>query len=89
MGIANNEILKIGIDLLTNLVEGINKATNALSGGNGLIKSVVSLSTAFAGIKMAKGLFTGMFGKMSMMSGSLVGPDGKEMKLTMQHGMGA
>lgn len=88
MGLANNEILKGGIDLLTGIIEGINKATEALSGGNGLIKSVTSLAVAFAGIKMAKGLFTNMFGKMGAMSGSLIGPDGQEMKLTMQRETG-
>jgi hypothetical protein len=63
MGLANNEILKFGVDILTSLVEGINNATKALSGGNGLIKSVMSLALAFAGLKAGKNIFNGIFGK--------------------------
>jgi predicted secreted Zn-dependent protease len=50
MGIANNEVLKGAVDFLTKMVEGINSATQAISGGNGLLKSVISLTTAIAGI---------------------------------------
>jgi hypothetical protein len=33
MGLANNEILKFGVDILTGLLETVNKLTESLSGG--------------------------------------------------------
>ena len=66
MSIANNEVLKTGVDFLTKLIEGINGATNALTGGKGLVKGVLSLSMAFAGIKAAKGLLAGVFTKLGV-----------------------
>jgi hypothetical protein len=51
MGLANNEVLKAGVDALTGLLTIINKMTTGLSGGNGLVKSVISLGTAFGALK--------------------------------------
>ena len=58
MGIANNEFIKIGIDLLTNLLETINKIIDGISGGNGLIKSAVSLGAVFGGLQLGKKVFS-------------------------------
>ena len=70
MGLANNEILKGGVDALTWIIESINKLIDTISGGNNTIKSVVSListlGTFIAGRKMVGGLFakgTGLFTK--------------------------
>ena len=43
MGLANNEALKFGVDMLTKVLETINKITDSISSGNGLTKSLVSL----------------------------------------------
>ena len=58
MGIANNEFIKISIDLLTNLLETINKIIDGISGGNGLIKSAVSLGAVFGGLQLGKKVFS-------------------------------
>ena len=63
MGLANNEILKFGVDLLTGFLETVNKLTDALSGGNGLVKSVISLVTVIGALKGGSALLSGLFGK--------------------------
>ena len=73
MGLANNELLKGGVDLLTNLLETINKLTAGLSGGNGLVKSLASLITVISGLKVGRTLF-GETGKQGIgMLGGLLG----------------
>ena len=51
MGLANNEIIGAAVTLLTGLLTAINEIIDGISGGNGLIKSVVTLGAAFAGLK--------------------------------------
>ena len=51
MGLANNEIIGAAVTLLTGLLTAINGIIDGISGGNGLIKSVVTLGVAFAGLK--------------------------------------
>lgn len=60
MGLTNSEIIKFGVDLLTNFLTIINKLIDGISGGNGLIKSILSLSIAFGGLKIGKNLITGL-----------------------------
>ena len=62
MGLTNNEILKGAVDLLADMIEGVNKLTNGLSAGNGLIKSVVSLGVALGGLTMGRQVVNGLFG---------------------------
>lgn len=62
MGLANNEILKGAVDLVTSLVTGINNLTNSLSGGNGLLKSFVSLMVTLGGLSMGKAALSGGLG---------------------------
>ena len=62
MGLANNEVLKGAVDALTGLVETLSKATQFLSGGNGLIKSVLSLVTAISMLKLGKKALGGGLG---------------------------
>ena len=64
MGIADNKAIKVFIDGLTGIIEGLNKMLNLLSGGNGIIKSVASLGLVFAGLKIAKTAFNAMFVSM-------------------------
>ena len=56
MGLANNEVLKFGIDTLTTILEAINKITDALSGDNGLTKSLVSLIGVVGALKGGRAL---------------------------------
>lgn len=51
MGLANNEIIGAAVTLLTDLLTAINGIIDGISGGNGLIKSVVTLGAAFAGLR--------------------------------------
>ena len=60
MGLTNSEIIKYGVDLLTNFLTTVNKLIDGISGGNGLIKSILSLGIAFGGLKIGKNLITGL-----------------------------
>lgn len=51
MGLANNEIIGAAVTLLTDLLTAINGIIDGISGGNGLIKSIITLGAAFAGIQ--------------------------------------
>lgn len=63
MGLANNEVLKGAIDLLTDLVEALNKMVGGFKGGFGdAVKSLTSLLMAFTGIKVGKKLLGGGLG---------------------------
>ena len=62
MSLANNEVIKFGVDLLTSVLDTVNNLTEALSGGNGLIKSVISLGVALGGLKLGKAALGGGLG---------------------------
>ena len=62
MGLANNEILKGAVDVLTAIIGGINKLTDSLSGGSGLLKSLVSLTMVVGALKLGRGALEGMLG---------------------------
>lgn len=85
MNLANSTIIKGVIDLLTGFINGINKATDALSGGNGLIKSILSLGVAFGGFKIAKNLIVGLSASLAK---SFIGI-GKTSAVAYQKGLGA
>jgi hypothetical protein len=76
MGLANNTILKGAIDTLTFIIEGINKLTDALSGGNGLVKSIISLVTVVGALKLGKGLIGGLLGSGLSWAGKQMGVNG-------------
>ena len=61
MGLANDEIIKLGVDLLTGILETVNNVTKAISGENGLIKSFVSLATVIGSLKGGSALFNNLF----------------------------
>lgn len=65
MGLANNDFIKGAIDLLTNLLTGINKLIDGLSGGNGLAKSLLSIGFMFGGLKIGKTIFDGIFAHLA------------------------
>jgi hypothetical protein len=62
MSIANSDIIKGAVDLLTNIVGGLNKITTAISGGNGLIKSISAIAITIGGLKLGRNIFNTLFG---------------------------
>lgn len=56
MGLANDEAIKFGVDALTKILETINSIVDGISGGNGLVKSIISLGMAFGAFKAGKTL---------------------------------
>ena len=63
MGLSNNEFIKSGVDLLTNLLTTINSLIDKISGGNGLIKSVLSFGAVLGGLKLGKSIISSIGGK--------------------------
>lgn len=59
MGLANNEFIKGAVDVLTFLLNTLNSIIDTISGGNGVIKSLVSLGIAFSVFKGIKNLLNG------------------------------
>lgn len=57
MGIANSDMIKGFIDFGTQVLEVFNNIVEALSGGNGVIKSITSLGLAIGTFKLGRGLF--------------------------------
>lgn len=70
MGLANNEIIKAGISLLTELIQVINNLTKWLSFGSNGVKSFLNLLVVFGSLKLGKvllnSLITGFTSKMSV-----------------------
>lgn len=70
MGLANNKLIKDGVDVLTFLLETINKIISSLSGGSGIVKTFVTAIGAIGAFKLgqkglnkiAPGLASKMFG---------------------------
>ena len=56
MGLTNNVIIKSAVDTLTFLLTAVNKLIDGLSGGHGLIKSVMTLGAVWGGIKLGGNL---------------------------------
>lgn len=56
MGLTNNVIIKGTVDSLTFLLTAVNKLIDGLSGGHGLIKSVMTLGAVWGGIKLGGNL---------------------------------
>ena len=56
MGLTNNVIIKGAVDTLTFLLTAINKLIDGLSGGQGLIKSVMTLGAVWGGLKLGGNL---------------------------------
>ena len=62
MGLANNSVIKAVVDLLTDLLNTINKISSGVSGNNGILKSLVDIGVLMGGLKLGKAAFTGFFG---------------------------
>ena len=59
MNLANDQIIKGFVDILTTLITSINKIIDLVSGGNGLQKSFLSLATAIGALSVGGNLFKG------------------------------
>jgi hypothetical protein len=58
MGLANNDLIKVGVDLLTKLLETINSLTDDLGG---VVGGIAKLGIAIAGLKTGKSVFNAIF----------------------------
>ena len=61
MGLANNEVIKGAVDLLTLLLNTINKITGALPG---FTSSLAKIAITWAGLKVGKATFDGIFASL-------------------------
>lgn len=87
MGLANNEILKGAVDVLTGVLETVNKLTESLSGGNGLTKSIISLMTVIGALKGGKSLFDSFVGSRAAQIGEVDLGEGKKGTITLGKGI--
>ena len=72
MGIANSDFIKGVIDAGTNILELLNSIIDKISGGNGAVKSVLSLATVFGIFKASGAVVKGGLSKV----GTLIGAKG-------------
>lgn len=70
MGIANEKFVKGAIDGLTGVLTVVNNIIDKISGGNGLVKSLLSVATAFMGLKTGGRIINKLIGGL----GGLVDP---------------
>lgn len=91
MGLANNEFIKGVVDALTGLLNIINSVIDGISGGNGLIKSVLSLGFAFSTFKLGKKLLgqSGIGAKFRMALGKGTEKDAQIAGKTVAQNLGA
>ena len=59
MGLANNQVIKLAIDLLTQLINVVNELTGSLGEGLG---GILRFAIAIAGLKIGKSLIKSVFG---------------------------
>jgi hypothetical protein len=62
MGLANDELVKAGVSTLTFVLEAINKIIDAISGGNGLSKSIITLMTVIGALRGGGKILAKIFG---------------------------
>ena len=58
MGLADNELIKAGVDFLTDVLKVVNNLTDSIAGEGGLLKSVINLGLAFGALKAGGFLLT-------------------------------
>jgi len=61
MGLANDSLIKAGVDALTWILESINKLIDGFSGNNGLSKSLITLMTVITVLKSGGRIFNKIF----------------------------
>lgn len=62
MGIANDEFIKKVLDFANDLLSGINKITDGISGGNGLLKALANIGVAIGALKLGKTILVALLG---------------------------
>jgi len=62
MSITNSDIIKGAVDMLTGLINALNKVIDTISGGNGLLKSIAAIGISVGGLKLGRSLFNSFFG---------------------------
>lgn len=67
MGLASNDMLKGGVDFITKLITGITNLIDTLSLGSSKLKSVLTIFTAFTGLRVAGQLINGVLGGLGGM----------------------
>ena len=65
MSLSNNELIQHAIGALTGLLTTINKIINTLSGGSGVVKSILGILTAIGGLRLGKSLLETVTDKVS------------------------
>lgn len=65
MGIANDKAIRFALDTVIDFLKGINKLTDGISGGNGLIKSIASLGITIGGLKVGGSIIKKILGDPS------------------------
>ena len=78
MGVLNNDLVKIGVDALTGLLNGINALTSGFgtlnTSAGKFLNTFAKLTLLIGGLKVGKGLTAGLFGSMlSAVTGGKVG----------------
>lgn len=71
MGLANNELIKFGVDLLTSFVTVINKVTEALPGATG---NIAKLLLTIGGLKAGGAIFDSFFQNLKKVGPEAMGP---------------
>ena len=69
MGLMNQGLIKLGIQMLTALLNTINKIIDALSFGSGVAESLISALLAGAALALGKSFFDKLFASLVMRSG--------------------
>ena len=76
MGILNSDLVKIGVDILTNLLNFVNQLTTAfgnLEGGiGGVISSIAKLGVLVGGLSLGKGLLNSLLGEKLEKAGGVL-----------------
>lgn len=76
MGILNSDLVKIGVDILTNLLNFVNQLTTAfgnLEGGiGGVISSIAKLGVLVGGLSLGKGLLNSLLGEKLEKAGGIL-----------------
>jgi hypothetical protein len=67
MGLANSDVIKWAVDLLTDLIEGVNKLTGFAGndGLGGVITMFLRLGTVIGALKGGKGILDGLLKTIS------------------------
>ena len=83
MGILNDDLVKVGVDLLTNFLNGVNALTSGFGSLNegigGVINSLLKLGLLIGALNLGKGLASGLFAglvggqPLANMSGAMLG----------------